>query len=125
MDDIKDEIEVDDIIPMIILNWSKGSTLIITTCGWSAIGNHVRMNGKRLHVCKLYENEAKILISIHSSWNECQFPPQFNNIQMQMQRLAFEFESYRDILTWKRSVVKLEMHIAKDEKRKKFGQGGG
>lgn len=80
VDDIKDEIEVDGIIPMIILNWSKGSTLIITTCGWSAIGNHVRMNGKRLHVFKLDENEAKIFISIHSPWNECQFPPQFNNI---------------------------------------------
>ena len=75
VDDIKNEIEVDDIIPMVILDWSKGSTLIITTCGWGAIGNHVRMNGKRLHVCKVDENVAKILINIHSPWNESHLSP--------------------------------------------------
>src|ERR1700738_1094677 len=41
LDDIKDEAQVDDIIPTVILDQSKGSTLIITTRDWGAIRNRV------------------------------------------------------------------------------------
>ena len=129
VDDFKDETQVDDIIPMVILDWNKDSTLLVTTCGRSAIGNHVRMNGKRLHVCKLGENAAKILFNIHSPWNEFHLSPQFNEIYDKIveacKGMPLSLKVMGGIHMWKGKVVKLGMHIAKDEKRKKFGWGGG
>jgi dephospho-CoA kinase len=80
LDDVKDEAQVCDIIPTIILDRSKGSTLIITTRDWGAIRNRVRAGGKRFDVSKLDDDEAKTLFNIHSSWKASHLSPQFNDI---------------------------------------------
>jgi len=80
LDDVKDEAQVGDIIPTVILDRSKGSTLIITTRDWGAIRNRVRAGGTRFDVSRLDDDAAKTLFNIHSSWKTSNLSPQFNDI---------------------------------------------
>ena len=80
LDDVKDEAQVDDIIPKVVLDRSKGSTLIITTRDWGAIRNRVRASGTKFDVSKLGDDAAKTLFNIHSSWETSHLSPQFNDI---------------------------------------------
>jgi hypothetical protein len=80
LDDVRDEAQVDDIIPTVILNRSKGSTLIITTRDWGAIRNRVRAGGTRFDVSRLDDDAAINLFNIHSSWKASHLSPQFNDI---------------------------------------------
>ena len=81
LDDVKDEAQVDDIIPTIILDRSEGTTLIITTRDWGAIRNRARACGARFDVSKLDDDAAKTLFNIHSSWKASHLSPQFNEIR--------------------------------------------
>jgi hypothetical protein len=81
LDDVKDEAQVDDIIPTVILNQSKGTTLIITTRNWGAIKNRVGAKGTRFDVSKLDDDAAKTLFNIHCSWEASHLSPQFNDIR--------------------------------------------
>jgi hypothetical protein len=80
LDDVKDEAQVGDIIPTVILDRSKGSTLIITTRDWGAIKNRVRAGGTRFDVSRLNDDAARTLFDIHSSWKTSHLSPQFNDI---------------------------------------------
>ena len=81
LDDVKDEAQVDDIIPTVILNRSKGTTLIITTRKWGAIRNRVGASGRKFDVSKLDDDAAKTLFNIHCSWKASHLSPQFNDIR--------------------------------------------
>ncbi len=81
LDDVKDEAQVDDIIPTAILDRSKGSTLIITTRDWGAIRNRLRASGTRFDVSKLDDDAAKTLFNIHCSWEASHLSLQFNDIR--------------------------------------------
>ena len=80
LDDVKDEVQVDAIIPTVILDRSKGSTLIITTRNWGAIRNRVGASGRRFDVSKLDDDAAKTLFNIHCCWEASHLSPQFNDI---------------------------------------------
>jgi hypothetical protein len=81
LDDIKDEAQVDDIIPKVILDQSKGTTLIITTRNWGAIRNRVGASGRRFDVSRLDDDAAKTLFNIHCSCKASHLSPQFNDIR--------------------------------------------
>jgi hypothetical protein len=81
LDDVKDEAQLDDIIPTVILDRSKGSTLIITTRNWGAIRNRVGAMGTRFDVSELDDEAAKTLFNIHCSWEASHLSPQFNDIR--------------------------------------------
>ena len=78
LDDVKDEAQVNDIIPMAILDRRKGTTLIITTRDWGAIRNRV---SRRFDVSKLDNDAATTLFNIHSSWEAFHLSPQFDDIR--------------------------------------------
>ena len=81
LDDVKDEAQVDDIVPMVVLDRSKGTTLIITTRDWGAIRNRVGASGTKFDVSRLDDDAAKTLFNIHSSWETSQLSSEFNDIR--------------------------------------------
>ena len=81
LDDVKDEAQVDDIVPMVVLDRSKGTTLIITTRDWGAIRNRVGASGTKFDVSRLDDDAAKTLFNIHSSWEASHLSSEFNDIR--------------------------------------------
>jgi deoxyadenosine/deoxycytidine kinase len=81
LDDVKDEAQVDDIVPMVVLDRTKCNTLVITTRDWGAIRNRVSENGRKFDVSRLDDDAAKTLFNIHSSWEASHLSSEFNDIR--------------------------------------------
>jgi GTPase SAR1 family protein len=67
LDDIKDEAQVQDIVPLDMTKASVGSTIILTTRNWSTIQSFVGIQG-RLDVALLDQKAATMLFTTHLSW---------------------------------------------------------
>ena len=81
LDDVMDEAQVDDIVPTVIFDRSKGTTLMITNRDWGAIRNRLRASGTKFDVSKLDYDGAKTLYNIHCSWEASHLSLQLNDIR--------------------------------------------
>jgi hypothetical protein len=79
LDDIRDQVQLDNLVHPYILGDNAGITLIITTCHWDTIKDRVGENGK-IEVEALDENVAKELFILHSCGTEGSLPREFRDI---------------------------------------------
>jgi energy-coupling factor transporter ATP-binding protein EcfA2 len=79
LDDIKDQLQVDDLLHPDILSDNTGITLIITTRHWDIIKDRVGENGK-IMVNTLDESAANELFIHHSCGSKGSLPDEFRDI---------------------------------------------
>jgi hypothetical protein len=80
LDDPKDAVQVDEIIPKDVSCLNNGTKIIITTRGWALMENRVDVNG-RIEVEKLDEDAAKKLLDFYFLVDGAQMPPQLFDLR--------------------------------------------